>query len=37
MVGFGKRGLFSKIHFLEMLENLEILEFLETPQSVENE
>ena len=32
-LGFGKRGLFRKVHFLEILENLEILE---TPQSVEN-
>ena len=37
-VGFGKRvfwkrGLFRKIHFLEILENLEILD---NPQTVEN-
>ena len=32
---FWKRGLFRKIHFLEILENLEILEFLENPQTVE--
>ena len=25
-VGFGKRGLFRKVHFLEILENLKILE-----------
>ena len=31
-----KRGLFRKVHFLEILENLEIQEFLENPQSVEN-
>ena len=31
-----KRGLFIKVHFLEILENLEILEILETPQTVEN-
>ena len=35
-VGFGKRGLFRKVHFLEILENLEILEILENPQTVEN-
>ena len=34
---FWKRGLFSKVHFLEILENLEILEFLENPQTVEKE
>ena len=28
---FWKRGLFGKVHFLEILENLEILEFLEKP------
>ena len=33
---FWKRGLFRKVHFLEILENLEILEFLENPQTVEN-
>ena len=33
---FGKRGLFRKVHFLEILENLEILEILESPQTVEN-
>ena len=32
---FWKRGLFRKVHFLEILENLEILEFLEHPQTVE--
>ena len=32
---FWKRGLFRKVHFLEILENLEILEFLENPQTVE--
>ena len=31
-----KRGLFRKVHFLEILENLEILEILENPQTVEN-
>ena len=41
IVGFGKgvfwkRGLFRKVHFLEILENLEILEILENPQTVEN-
>ena len=30
-VGFGKRGLFRKAHFLEFLENLELLEILENP------
>ena len=33
---FWKRGLFRKIHFLEILENLEILEISENPQTVEN-
>ena len=33
---FWKRGLFRKVHFLEVLENLEILEILEKPQTVEN-
>ena len=33
---FWKRGLFRKVHFPEILENLEILEILETPQTVEN-
>ena len=32
---FWKRGLFRKVHFLEVLENLEILEILENPQTVE--
>ena len=32
---FWKRGLFRKVHFLEILENLEILEILENPQTVE--
>ena len=32
---FWKRGLFRKVHFLEILENLEILEFLENSQTVE--
>ena len=32
---FWKRGLFKKVHFLEILENLEILEFLENSQTVE--
>ena len=42
-IGFGKgvfwkRGLFRKVHFLEILESLEILEILENPpQTVENE
>ena len=30
---FWKRGLFRKVHFLEILENLEILEILENPQT----
>ena len=30
---FWKRGLFRKVHFLEILENLEILEILETSQT----
>ena len=39
-LGFGKRGLlekglFRKMHFLEILESLEILEFLENPLTVE--
>ena len=33
---FWKRGLFRKVHFLEILENLENLEILENPQTVEN-
>ena len=33
---FWKRGLFRKVHFLEILENLEILEILENPQAVES-
>ena len=38
---FWKRGLFRKVHFLEVhflevLENLKILEILENPQTVEN-
>ena len=33
---FWKRGLFRKVHFLEILENVEILEILENPQTVEN-
>ena len=33
---FWKRGLFRKIHFLELLESLETLEILENPQTVEN-
>ena len=36
---FWKRGLFRKVHFLEILENLENLETLEilkNPQGVEN-
>ena len=31
-----KRGLFRKVHFLEVLENLEILEILENSQTLEN-
>ena len=34
-VGFG--GLFRKVHFLEILENMEILEILENRQTAENE
>ena len=34
---FWKRGLFRKVHFLEILETLEILEFLENPQTLEND
>ena len=33
---FWKRGLFRKVHFLEVLENLEILEILENCQTAEN-
>ena len=33
---FWKRGLFRKVHFLEILENSEILEILENPQTAEN-
>ena len=33
---FWKRGLFRRVHFLEILENLEILEILENPQTLEN-
>ena len=33
---FWRRGLFSKVHFLEILENFEILEILENPQTVKN-
>ena len=29
---FWKRGLFRKVNFLEVLENLEILEILENPR-----
>ena len=36
ILGIGKRGLFRKVHFLEILENLEILEILEISQTVEN-
>ena len=32
---FWKRGLFRKVHFLEILENLEILEIQENPQTLE--
>ena len=35
-LGLGKRGLFRKVHFLEILENFEILEILEKRQTVEN-
>ena len=31
---FWKRGVFRKVHFLEILENLEILEILENPQTL---
>ena len=34
---FWKRGLFSKVHFLEILENWEILENLENSETVENQ
>ena len=33
---FWKRGLFRKVHLLEILENSEIPEILENPQTVEN-
>ena len=33
---FRKRGLFRKVHSLEMLENLAILEILESPWTVQN-
>ena len=33
---FWKRGLFRKVHFLEILDNLEILEILEILETVEN-
>ena len=33
---FGKGGLFRKVHFLEIPENLEILEISENPQTAEN-
>ena len=33
---FWKRGLFRKVYFLEILENLEILEILGNPQTVEH-
>ena len=33
---FWKRGLFRKVHFLEILENLEVLEILDNPKTVEN-
>ena len=33
---FWKRGLFSNVHFLEIVENLEILEILESRQTMEN-
>ena len=42
LIGFGKRfffwkrGLFRKVHFLEILENLASLEILENPQTVQN-
>ena len=35
-IGFGKRGLFRKVHFPEILGNLEILEILQNPHAVEN-
>ena len=31
-----EKGLFSKIHFLEILQTLEILEIRENPKTVEN-
>ena len=34
---FWKRGLFRRVHYLEILENLEILQIPENPQTVENE
>ena len=34
--GLLERGLFRKVHFLEIRESLEILEILENPQTVEN-
>ena len=34
---FWKRGLFRKVHLLEILENLGILEILENPQTLENQ
>ena len=33
---FWKRGLFRKVHFLEILETLEMLEVSENPQTAEN-
>ena len=33
---FWKRGLFRKVHFLEILGALEVLEILENPQTVES-
>ena len=33
---FWKRGLFRKVHFLEIPKNLETLEFPENPQTLEN-
>ena len=34
---FWKRGLFRKVHFVEIFRNLEMLEILENPQTAENQ